>query len=46
MSSRFKKGEFTTGIKHGILKAGELLAKHFPSTGGHFNQIADEVETD
>jgi uncharacterized membrane protein len=30
MSGYFRKSEFTPGIIHGVLKAGDLLAEHFP----------------
>ena len=30
MTGYFRKSEFTEGIVHGVRKAGELLAKHFP----------------
>ncbi len=30
MSGYFRKGEFTPGIIHGVQKAGDLLAAHFP----------------
>jgi uncharacterized membrane protein len=30
MTGYFRKSEFTEGIIHGIKKAGELLAQHFP----------------
>jgi uncharacterized membrane protein len=30
MTGYFRKSEFTEGIVHGIKKAGELLAEHFP----------------
>jgi uncharacterized membrane protein len=30
MTGYFRKSEFTEGIIHGVQKAGELLAKHFP----------------
>ena len=30
MTGYFKKSEFTDGILHGVQKAGELLAQHFP----------------
>ena len=30
MTEYFRKSEFTEGIIHGVRKAGELLAKHFP----------------
>lgn len=30
MTGFFRKSEFTTGIIHGVQKAGDLLAEHFP----------------
>jgi uncharacterized membrane protein len=30
MSGHFKQGQFTEGLLHGIARAGELLAAHFP----------------
>jgi uncharacterized membrane protein len=30
MTGYFRKSEFTEGITHGVSKAGELLAEHFP----------------
>jgi len=30
MTGYFRKSEFTEGIAHGVRKAGELLAEHFP----------------
>ncbi|HTQ52677.1 MAG TPA: TPM domain-containing protein [Candidatus Acidoferrales bacterium] len=30
MTGYFRKAEFTPGIIHGVQKAGELLAQHFP----------------
>jgi uncharacterized membrane protein len=30
MGDRFRRGEFTEGLVHGIERAGELLGKHFP----------------
>lgn len=46
MSGHFRSGEFTTGMVHGVLKAGELLASHFPRQTGDTNQLSDDVETD
>jgi uncharacterized membrane protein len=46
MSGHFRKSEFTTGIVHGVRKAGELLAQHFPRRDGDTNQLSDEVESD
>jgi uncharacterized membrane protein len=30
MTEFFRKSEFTEGVIHGVRKAGDLLAKHFP----------------
>jgi uncharacterized membrane protein len=30
MTEYFRRSEFTPGIIHGVQKAGELLAHHFP----------------
>jgi uncharacterized membrane protein len=30
MTEYFRKSEFTEGVIHGVRKAGDLLAKHFP----------------
>lgn len=46
MTGHFKKGEFTSGILHGIHKAGELLAEHFPRKPGGTNQLPDEIAHD
>jgi uncharacterized membrane protein len=34
MAGYFRKSEFTPGILHGVQKAGELLAEHFPRRKG------------
>ena len=34
MAGFFRKSEFTPGIIHGVQKAGELLAEHFPRHRG------------
>ncbi len=34
MTGYFRKSEFTPGIIHGVQKAGELLAEHFPRQRG------------
>ena len=46
MSGCFKKSEFTQGILHGVRKAGELLAAHFPPQPGDRNELPDELEHD
>ncbi|HTJ00233.1 MAG TPA: TPM domain-containing protein [Dongiaceae bacterium] len=46
MSGHFQRGEFTAGIRHGIAKAGELLAVHFPRQSDDRNELPDQVEHD
>jgi uncharacterized membrane protein len=46
MSGYFKRSEFTPGILHGVQKAGELLAAHFPPQPGDQNELPDKVEHD
>ncbi len=46
MSTRFKKGEFTSGILHAIEKAGDLLAQHFPHQPDDKNELPDDVAHD
>ena len=44
MTERFKRGEFTGGLVHGIERAGELLAEHFPRRKDDVNELPDEIE--
>ena len=46
MSGHFKKSDFTEGILHGVRKAGELLAAHFPPHRGDKHELPDQVEHD
>jgi len=46
MTGHFKQSDFTTGIVHGVRKAGQLLALHFPPGPDHRNELSDEVEHD
>jgi uncharacterized membrane protein len=46
MTVHFKKSEFTRGILHGVHKAGELLAQHFPRRPGDINELPDEIGRD
>lgn len=46
MSGHFKKSDFTEGILHGVRKAGELLAAHFPPRRGEAHELPDQVEHD
>ncbi len=46
MTGHFRKSEFSSGIIHGITRAGELLASHFPRHPGDRNQLPDDIEHD
>jgi uncharacterized membrane protein len=46
MTGHFRKSEFSSGIIHGITRAGELLASHFPRRPGDRNQLPDGIEHD
>ena len=46
MTDYFRKSEFTRGIIHGVQKAGELLAEHFPRQPDDRNQLPDQVAHD
>ena len=47
MSERFKSGDFTGGLEHGITEVGRQLAKHFPaSEGGNPDELPDQVDID
>lgn len=46
MTGHFKKGEFTSGILHGIKKAGDLLAQHFPHNPDDKNELPDDIAHD
>jgi uncharacterized membrane protein len=46
MTEHFRKNEFTSGIVHGIRRAGTLMARHFPRQHGDTNQLSDEIEHD
>ena len=37
MEERFRRGDFTEGLVHGIGKVGEVLAAHFPRDAGEVN---------
>jgi uncharacterized membrane protein len=46
MTGYFLKSEFTQGIIHGVKRAGELLAEHFPRRPDDRNQLPDQVAHD
>jgi uncharacterized membrane protein len=46
MEEHFRRGDFTEGLVHGITKAGDLLAAHFPREAGDTNELPDEVTED
>lgn len=46
MSGHFRRSEFTSGLVHGVRKAGELMAKHFPRRPDDTNELSDEVAHD
>jgi uncharacterized membrane protein len=46
MSARFRRGDYTEGIVHGIRTAGELLARHFPPSGEDRNELSDGIAGD
>jgi len=46
MTGYFKRGEYTDGILHGIRRAGELLAAHFPRAPDDQNELSDDVVED
>ena len=44
MTEHFKQGFFTTGLIHGIDRAGAILAEHFPRTADDRNELPNDVE--
>lgn len=46
MAGYFRKSEFTSGLVHGIRKAGQVLAQHFPARPGDQNELPDDVAHD
>jgi uncharacterized membrane protein len=48
MEAAFREGRFTDGLVHGIARAGEVLAAHFPRNAGtpDTNELPDEVSED
>jgi uncharacterized membrane protein len=46
MTGYFKRGEFTDGLVHGVGRAGELLAAHFPRAPHDRNELPDDIVED
>jgi uncharacterized membrane protein len=46
MAGHFRQSDFTSGLVHGIRKAGQLLAQHFPFARGDRNELSDNVAHD
>jgi uncharacterized membrane protein len=46
MTEFFRKSEFSRGIIHGITKAGDLLAQHFPRSPDDRNELPNQVVRD
>lgn len=44
VSDRFRKGDFTGGLVHGITEAGRVLALHFPREETNPNELPDDVD--
>ena len=44
MSEKFRNGQFTEGLVHGIERAGGLLAAHFPRAKDDRNELPNTVE--
>jgi len=43
MAGRFSEGDFSGGLKEGILMAGLALKEHFPYQKGDVNELSDEI---
>jgi uncharacterized membrane protein len=46
MTGHFKKFEFTQAVVHGVRKAGDLLAQHFPHRPDDRNELPDRIAHD
>ena len=43
MAEHFSEGNFSVGLKEGILMAGQALKEHFPYQEGDVNELSDEI---
>ena len=46
MRGHFRQSDFTQGLVHGVKKAGDLLAKHFPRKPDDKNELPDTIIRD
>ena len=46
MRGHFRQSDFTQGLVHGVKKAGDLLAKHFPRKPDDKNELPDSIIRD
>jgi len=46
IAGHFRKGDFTSGIVHGISRAAKLMAEHFPRRPGDANELSDDIAHD
>jgi uncharacterized membrane protein len=42
VKERFRAGDFARGAVVGVQRIGDLLARHFPNTGGDRNELPDQ----
>ena len=43
MAEHFSEGNFSGGLKEGVLMAGQALKDHFPYQDGDVNELSDEI---
>jgi uncharacterized membrane protein len=43
MEEHFKEGDFSGGLREGILMAGQALKEHFPYQEGDINELPDDI---
>ena len=43
MAAYFSEGDYSGGLKEGILMAGKALKEHFPYQEGDVNELSDEI---
>jgi uncharacterized membrane protein len=43
MAGQFSEGNFASGLKEGILMAGQAMKEHFPYQDGDVNELSDEI---